>query len=95
MKVTEFEVIDLGVEYPDYFQGFGVSFTPFDHCTYGIGAYPAEALDDCLEDIAQMDVDVEDLEARILATEGIAPTTPIAPEGAYYHIGIRWNQGAS
>lgn len=89
-RVTEFEVVDLGIEHPDYFQGFGCAFTSFDNCDYGIGSNPAEALDDCLESIAQMGVDVEDLEARIRESEGEPPTTPVAQEGAYYHIGIRW-----
>jgi len=89
-KITEFEVVDLGIEYPDYFQGFGCAFTPFDHCAYGIGDNPAEALDDCLEMVAQQGVDVEDLETRIKETEGEAPDSPSAPEEAYYHIGIRW-----
>ena len=89
-KVREFEVVDLGIEYPDYFQGFGCAFTSFDNCAYGIGENPAEALDDCLEVIAQQCVDVEDLETRIREREGEPTTTPVAPEGAYHHIGIRW-----
>jgi len=90
-KVTEFEVVDLGIQYPGYFQGFGCTFTRYDHCVYGIGANPAEALDDCLEIIAQMDVDAEDLAARIREIEGEPPTTPVAEDEAYYHIGVRWN----
>lgn len=91
MKVLEFEVVNLGVEFPDYFQGFGVAFTSFDDCYYGIGSNPAEALDDCLEGIAMAGtVDVVDLEARVIAQEGTPPTSPIAPDGAFYHVGIRW-----
>ena len=90
-KVSEFEVVDLGIDYPDYFQGFGCAFTSFDHCAYGVGSNPTEALDDCLEAIAQNDVDVEDLEARIREREGEPPATPIAEGEAYYHIGIRWS----
>ena len=55
-KVTvlaDFSVVALGVESPSYFQGFGTSFTEFDHCTYGIGYTEAEALDDCIEMMAQ------------------------------------------
>ena len=89
-KVREFEVVDLGIDCPDYFQGFGCAFTSFDHCAYGIGENPAEALDDCLEVIAQMGVDVEDLEARITEREGESPATPVAEGEAYYHLGIRW-----
>jgi hypothetical protein len=38
--ITDFELVDLGIEYPDYFQGFGCSFTRFEHCAYGIGPSP-------------------------------------------------------
>lgn len=87
-RVAEFEVVDLGIDYPDYFQGFGCAFTGYDNCAVGIGSNPAEALDDCLEVIAQMGV--EDLEARIKESEGEPPTTPVAEGEAYYYIGIRW-----
>ena len=55
-KVTvlaDFEVVALGVEFPSYFQGFGTSFTDYNFCTYGIGYTEAEALDDCIEMLAQ------------------------------------------
>ena len=87
-RVAEFEVVDLGIDYPDYFQGFGCAFTRYDHCAVGIGSNPAEALDDCLEVIAQMGV--EDLESRIKESEGELPTTPVVEGEAYYYIGIRW-----
>lgn len=89
-RVAEFEVVDLGIDCPDYFQGFGCSFTGYDNCAVGIGCNPAEALDDCLETIAQQDIDVEDLEARILKSEGEPPATPVAEGEAFYHVGIRW-----
>jgi len=87
-RVIEFELVDLGIDYPDYFQGFGCAFTGYDHCAVGIGGNPAEALDDCLEIIAQMGV--EDLESRIKEREGEPPATPVAEGEAYYYIGIRW-----
>jgi hypothetical protein len=49
----DYEIVDLGVESPDYFQGFGTSYTPFEHCTYGIGDTAEEAYDDALESVAQ------------------------------------------
>ena len=49
----DFEIVDLGVDSPDYFQGFGTSYTPFEHCTYGIGDTAEEAYDDALESVAQ------------------------------------------
>ncbi|CAE7860342.1 unnamed protein product [Symbiodinium microadriaticum] len=82
-KVTSFEGLDHGIENPQFFQGCGTSFTSFDHVATGIGDNPAEALEDCLEMIAQGEhnVDTDDLKARILAeyNEGQEfPETPSA-----------------
>lgn len=102
-KIADFEVVDLGIENSQYFAGFGVAFTPYSECCYGIGDNPAEALDDALEQVAQMGFDAEDLAERIRQVEGEAPTTPSVAELAeseqwenegedtYYHVGIRWN----
>lgn len=51
--VSKFEVVPLGVDVPDYFQGFGVAFTPYEHCATGIGNTEAEAYADACEQIAQ------------------------------------------
>jgi hypothetical protein len=95
-KVADFEVIDHGIEYPDYFQGCGVAFTSYANVVTGIGDNPADALDDCLEMMAQSGVDVEDMEERILALCGWKefPTKPSVngAEDAYYHASIRWNE---
>ena len=84
-KVTNFEVCDLGIDHPDYFQGFGTSFTDFEHCTYGIGDNAASALDDAIESMASAGFDVEGLDF------GDLPTDEIAEDEMYYHVGIRWN----
>lgn len=109
-KITDFQVYDLGIENSQYFQGFGTSGTGYDECAYGIGDNPSEALDDCLEQIAQMGFDADDLAKRILQVEGPAPVTPSVADSrddseddgdesgyddCYYHIGIRWNAEGS
>lgn len=99
-KVKDFEVVDLGIEYPDYFQGFGCAFSPYEHCAYGVGDNPQEALEDCLEQLHG--IDTEDLERRIREEFGEVPDAPnvmdecgIEDDGyyelPYYHIGIRYN----
>ena len=70
--LADFQVVVLGVDFPSYFQGFGCSFTEFDHCTYGIGYTEAEALDDCIEMMCQsagVDITEEDVQ-RIRAEYG-------------------------
>lgn len=100
-KVKEFQVDDMGIENSQYFQGYGVAFTSFSDCCYGIGDNPREALDDCLEQIASShDIDAEDLEARIIAeNDGRQyPETPSVSdefgedtEDLYYHVGVKWS----
>jgi len=101
-RIGEFELIDHGIEHSQYFQGCGVAFTRFANVATGIGDNPAEAIDDCLEQVAQAGFDTEGMETRIMAQEGLKaiPTTPsVADEygcdetgEAYYHVSIRWNE---
>lgn len=99
-RIGEFELIDHGIEHSQYFQGCGVSFTRFANVATGIGDNPAEAIDDCLEQVAQAGFDTEGMEARILAQEGweALPTTPDRQtiygsiDETYYHVSIRWNE---
>jgi hypothetical protein len=94
-KIGEFELVDHGIEHPDYFQGCGVAFTQFAFCATGIGANPADALEDLLEMVTQTGNgwDTEDLEARILKDVGLLkmPNRPLAKGETYYHISLRWN----
>jgi len=88
----EYQLVDMGIDNPGCFQGFGVSGTGFSDCAYGIGSIPQEALDDCLDLVAEMGIDTDELETRIIADYGPAPDEPVAPDGMYYHVGIRWNK---
>ena len=103
-RIGEFELIDHGIEHSQYFQGCGVAFTGFANVVTGIGDNPAEAIDDCLEQVAQAGFDTEGMEARILEQEGLKaiPTTPsVAVEfrcdetgEVHYHASIRWNEAS-
>lgn len=71
-QVTEFAVENMGIENPQNFAGYGVSHSEYTDSAYGIGETPAEALDDCLEQIAASgEIDVEYLARRICLAEGI------------------------
>lgn len=65
----KYELIDHGPEHSQYFQGCGTAHTQYDECATGIGNDPREALDDCLNGIAQQTsaAFVEELERLILA----------------------------
>ncbi len=54
LTMGSFTVELLGVEYPDYFQGYGLGpSSEYTDATYGIGDTEAAALEDCLEMVAQ------------------------------------------
>ena len=104
----DFETEFLGLESSSCFQGFGCAFTPFRYCTYGIGDTEEEALDDCLEMLAQSaNFDwTDEIEKRIREEYGECSTVTVAEElgwtneeevndsgeGCYFHVGIRWNE---
>ena len=76
----DFAIEYLGIDSPSYFPGYGIAFTPFDFCAYGIGDTEEEALEDCLEMMAQsagFDFD-EATEQRIRAEYGDCDTTTVA-----------------
>lgn len=94
----KFEIVDLGVNHPDYFQGFGVSYTQFNHCTYGIGDTAEEAYQDALDSAAQFSpwaaIDLEVMPEHCPFAGTIDPddvTNQTDNNDTYYHVGIRWN----
>jgi hypothetical protein len=93
MRVTEFDVINHGIDYPDYFQGCGVSFTGFDDVVTGYGSSEAEAFDDALEQLASCGRwDIDGIEERIVAEYG-KPSKKLIPkrygDEAGYYLSIR------
>ncbi len=100
MKLADFHVESLGIDFPDTFPGYGVAHTNFAFCTYGIGNTEKEALDDCLDKMAEMagfDFTKED-EFRIRSIYGdVDEDTTVDDEmeseaQAYFHVGIKWNE---
>jgi len=75
LHLGDFTVECLGVEYPDYFGGYGLGpNSEYSNCAYGIGNTEAEALEDCLEMMAQSgSIDLDDeAEQRIREDYGRA-----------------------
>lgn len=69
--IKDFELIDHGIEHSQYFQGCGVTCASFENVAIGIGDNPAEAINDCLGQIATQegDLDTGGLETRIKTEE--------------------------
>ena len=96
---SPFQIVDLGVHHPDYFQGFGTSFTRFEHSVYGIGDTAEDAYQDALQQMAE-----SYLPHAIVLPElpehcpfsGAVTTHPDDTgmnddyNQQYYHVGIRW-----
>lgn len=75
LHLGDFTVECLGVEYPDYFQGYGLGpRSDYTDCCYGIGNTEAEALEDCMEMMAQSSrIDwTDEVESRIREEYGRA-----------------------
>jgi len=71
--LADFVVEDLGVEYSDYFRGYGPGpGSKYSNYTYGIGDTEEEALEDCMEMMAQSAEFnfTEDVERRIREAYG-------------------------
>jgi len=66
MSIIRYQLDDLGIEHSQYFPGYGKG--SFGESACGIGENPREALDDCLDQIAQQGFDTEALERDILAS---------------------------
>lgn len=67
MKPEEHRIDDLGVQHSQYFQGAGVSYTPWRDCAVGIGATAREAAEDAADSLAQNGWETEAFDADIAA----------------------------
>lgn len=93
-KILDYQIINHGIEHPDYFQGCGVSFTEYDFCVTGIGGNERDAFEDALEQLAMADYDTTELEALVdeLSTEeAIFTEDELAEmeERPFHHVSIR------
>lgn len=89
--IQEFEICELGPEHPDYFQGFGVSFTPFTDCAVGTGDTCTEAIDDAWEQLAQVYDNVDELAKQSAKPEeGFSILDEYGEDSEFrYYVGIR------
>ena len=105
MKITDYQLIDHGIDHAQYFQGCGVSFTKYTMCVTGAGSNFKEAIEDCFEQIALTGkYDTEEFEKLVWDEEGYDdnadyPTEPNTNKyheenelsEMYYYVSIRFN----
>jgi hypothetical protein len=101
-KIISYEIVDLGINWPDYFPGFGTSLRPFIDHVVGVGDTYNNALADALDVIAQShdinsaDLDTIEQEERVSdkINASVSATdydTEDGDEVPYYYVGIRYN----
>ena len=60
MKAIKEFAISFEIEHEQYWQGHGISCTPYDRCATGIGDTLNEALEDAIDDLTNQDIDTTD-----------------------------------
>jgi hypothetical protein len=92
-QITEFEIVDHGVEHEQYFQGCGVAFTKFEECYTGSAKSAREALNDALEQLASAgEYDVMTAEADLSqALDEMSDKSDVPHNGHdfYHYVSIR------
>lgn len=77
------------MEMPDYFQGYGISFTKWDDVKIGSGCTLSEAFQDCFTQIAEDYNLTDDMETKILdEVKTSANMNLVAYESHEYFVGI-------
>ena len=61
-KIEKYEIISHGWDNPSYFQGCGTYGTDYDIAYTGVGNSEKEALEDAIDQVAQDDFDITELE---------------------------------
>lgn len=86
-KIEAFEVIDHGIDYPDYFPGCGTSGTEYSESATGTGNDANEALSDALDSLAQNGWDVPDSLHAEMCTE-LYGEAVVNDEDSYYYVSV-------
>ncbi len=95
MRISDFEIIDHGIEHAQHFAPCGAA--RYAHVVTGVGDCQVWAIDDCLAQMAQAGWDTAGMEVRILEEVGEYSLTPNAYElhgsdsELCYHVSIRWS----
>lgn len=86
-KLNEFQIIDHGVDNCQYFQGCGVANTGYIGVATGVGNSAHEALEDALEQLAQMDWDVSKVNNKLSKDIDV----PDNADDTYHYVSVRVN----
>ena len=89
---ADFEFVRHGIEHEQYFQGCGVAFTRWTNAVTGIGSTEAEAFDDALEMLAQMEDCTSELmhDAELEFSRIKDLDEELADGECHYYVSIRY-----
>ncbi len=79
----KYKIEDIGVDYPDYFNGRGVAFTVCDEVFVGIGNSPWEACEDALERASNAGWIVDEIPNTLSDVSEIGQRL-----GAYHYVAV-------
>lgn len=97
MTITDYQLIDYGIEHEQYFTGHSCAFSNYEHCVTGTGDTPGEALRDAISQMQELHTgldtsDFEDEEAEYL--QASEPSVE-GQEGFHYYVSVNFNVGES
>jgi len=87
--IKDYEIIDHGMEYSQYFQGCGIAFTNFTDVATGIGHGAKEAGEDALTLLANNEWDVESNILLLKDVERLKGEISRPQEDLWWHISVR------
>lgn len=95
-RITDYEIIDHGIQHSQYFPGCGVAFTRFSHVVTGIGKTAFEAALDAIEQIHSLgDYDTDSIEiAQLVRMPGDGESEDELDDthpDLHHYVSIRWN----
>ena len=89
MKLIEYEIIDHGMMYSDYFQGCGTCFTRYTHVWTGVGDSSKEAYNDALDQMFSEDQEAAEKMPTRPVGFTLRPKVPRDSEDVYFYVSIR------
>lgn len=91
-KIRSYEILNHGYEHSQYFQGCGVSYTPFDDIATGVGYDAKEAYEDAVEQLAwEWDVEALPKRPRGIRTRDHVPARLFSEDmnEIYWYVSVR------
>jgi len=86
--IKDYEIIDHGMEYSDYFQGCGIAFTNFTDVATGIGHGAKEAASDALILLGNNEWDTENI-SLLKDVKRLKGKISRPQEDLWWHVSVR------